>query len=408
MTYYEIKKVFSKRSSKISLVIMLAVVVFMLYTIVSDTTYVNENGYEERGLGAVAKVRELKKTWEGDLTEDKIRNVIEENIRISRSPEALSGDVQQLKKADSQKQGFYDLLALMIYDYGGFNFYDYNVTDSLTPDMAADFYPNRVKTLKDWLDSDAKDQFSVKEKKYLITQYEALDTPLYYDYQEGWKNLLQYAPSINMIVTLVLSFLCAGIFSKEFQQKSSAILYSSYHGRNRAILAKVKAGLIIITVIYWVFMLLYTGLVLGIIGADGANCPIQSHRIGWKSIYNITNWQEYLLVVLGGYLGCLFMLLLTMLVSAGTNSTVIAVVVPFVLIFLPLFLSGTSIPMLNKILGILPDQLLQMNIVVKSFNLYEIGGRIFCAAPLLVIAYLVAVLLIIPVIYVTYRKKQVY
>lgn len=408
MTYYEIKKVFSKRSSKISLVIMLAVVVFNLYVIVSDITYVNENGHEERGLGVVAKVRELKKTWAGDLTEDKIRSVIEENIRIFRSPEALSGDVQQLKKADSQKQGFYDLLALMIYDYGGFNFYDYNVTDSLTPDMAADFYPNRIKTLKDWLDSEAKDQFSVKEKNYLIAQYEAMDTPLYYDYQEGWKSLFQYAPSINMIVTLVLSFLCAGIFSTEFQLKSSAILYSSYHGRNRAILAKVKAGLIIITVIYWVFMLLYTGLVLGILGADGANCPIQSYMTGWKSIYNIKNWQEYLLVVLGGYLGCLFMLLLTMLVSAGTNSTVIAVIVPFVLIFLPAFLSGTSIPMLNKILGILPDQLLQMNIVVKYFNLYEIGGRIFCAAPLLVIVYLLAAVLIIPAIYVTYRKKQVY
>ena len=122
MTYYEIKKVFSKRSSKISLVIMLAVVVFNLYVIVSDITYVNENGHEERGLGVVAKVRELKKTWAGDLTEDKIRSVIEENIRIFRSPEALSGDVQQLKKADSQKQGFYDLLELMLYDYGGFNF----------------------------------------------------------------------------------------------------------------------------------------------------------------------------------------------------------------------------------------------------------------------------------------------
>lgn len=247
-----------------------------------------------------------------------------------------------------------------------------------------------------------------QEKEYLITQYEALKTPLYYDYQAGWKSLLQYAPSVNMIVTLILSFLCSGIFSSEFQQKSSAVFYSSFHGRNKAIKAKIKAGLIIITAVYWGIILIYTRLVLGMLGTDGANCPIQSYSTGWKSIYNITNWQEYLMVILGGYLGCLFMLLLTMLVSAKTNSAVVAVIISFVLIFLPSFLSGTSIPALNKVLGFLPDQLLQMNQVVKYFNLYEIAGRVFPAVPILLVVYAVLALMIIPFVYLTYRKKQVY
>ena len=106
-----------------------------------------------------------------------------------------------------------------------------------------------------------------------------------------------------MILTLVLGFLCAGIFSGEFQLKANAVFYSSYYGRNKAVWAKVKAGAIIITAIYWAVMLLYTMLVLGILGVDGANCPIQSSMSGWKSIYNITNAQEYILIVLGGYLG---------------------------------------------------------------------------------------------------------
>ena len=103
-----------------------------------------------------------------------------------------------------------------------------------------------------------------------------MKTPLYYDYQAGWKNLFQYSPSIIMILTLVLGFLCAGIFSGEFQLKANAVFYSSYYGRNKAVWAKVKAGAIIITAIYWAVMLLYTMLVLGILGVDGANCPIQS------------------------------------------------------------------------------------------------------------------------------------
>ena len=135
---------------------------------------------------------------------------------------------------------------------------------------------------------------------------------------------------------------------------------------------------------------------------------IQSSMSGWKSIYNITNAQEYILIVLGGYLGCLFMQSLTMLVSAKTNSSVIAVIVPFILIFLPSFLSGTSLPLLNKILGLLPDQMLQMNQVVKFFNLYEIGGKVFCAVPILIISYSILLLLIVPVIYFIYRRKEVY
>lgn len=228
-----------------------------------------------------------------------------------------------------------------------------------------------------------------------------MKTPLYYDYQAGWKNLFQYSPSIIMILTLVLGFLCAGIFSGEFQLKANAVFYSSYYGRNKAVWAKVKAGAIIITAIYWAVMLLYTMLVLGIV-------PYSLVWVGGRVFIISRMLREYILIVLGGYLGCLFMQSLTMLVSAKTNSSVIAVIVPFILIFLPSFLSGTSLPLLNKILGLLPDQMLQMNQVVKFFNLYEIGGKVFCAVPILIISYSILLLLIVPVIYFIYRRKEVY
>ena len=119
----------------------------------------------------------------------------------------------------------------------------------------------------------------------------------------------------------------------------------------------------------------------------------------------IIMWERLLIIcmwLLEIYVG------ITMLVSAKTNSSVIAVILPFILIFLPSFLSGTSLPLLNKILGLLPDQMLQMNQVVKFFNLYEIGGKVFCAVPILIISYSILLLLIVPVIYFIYRRKEVY
>ena len=408
MTYYEVKKVFSRKGSKVALLFMLAVLALMLYFIIGENTYINGQGDEEIGLSAIARVRELKKEWAGDLTEERIRQVIEENVRISQTPEALSSDFQQNDMAYSKKQGFMDIRDLLVYSYGGFNDYDYYLPDSLSPDQAADFYTNRVKGLEEWLNTEAKDQFSEKEKSYLIAKYEELETPLYYDYQAGWKSLFQYSPAAITIVTLVISFLCAGIFYGEFQQKSSPVFFASLYGRNRAVAAKVKGGLAVASLVYWGTVLLYTGLVLGILGADGAGCLIQSTQAGWKSIFQITNWQEYLLIVLGGYLGCLFTLLLTMLVSAKTNSSVVAVVVPFFLIFLPSFLASSSAAWLQRVLGLLPDQLLQINSVVRNFTLYEIGGRICSAMPLLMILYSFLSLVLVPVVYLTYRRKQVY
>ena len=127
---------------------------------------------------------------------------------------------------------------------------------------------------------------------------------------------------------------------------------------------------------------------------------------GWKSFYNITIWQEYLLILFGGYLGALFILLLVMLVSAKARSAVLAVTIPFFLLFLPNFLTMVPVSLIGRICGLLPDQLLQMNMAVCYYNLYQIGGKVIGAVPILLVAYLALTVLLGPVIYQVYRKAE--
>ncbi len=408
MVYYELKKIFSRTGSRIALLALVLVLGIVAWSVISETEFINEEGRTETGLDAIRRLRDAKKEWAGELTEEKIRQVIAENVRISHLPDFNSVDPERQNRIIAQLQGIQDIRFLLVYDYSGFNIYDYTVMTNLSPEAASDFYPNRVNNLREWLDTEGKAQFSEKEKEWLISRYEALETPIYYDYQEGWQKLFQYAPTVTMLTTLILGFLCAGIFSGEFQLKASAVFYSSCHGRGKAVAAKVKAGLCTVTVIYWGMMLLYTGIVLGLLGTDGANCQIQSYRRNWESIYNITNLQEYLLIIGGGYLGCLFMLLLTMVVSAKTKSAVLAVIVPFALIFLPGFLSGNGNEALRRILGLLPDQLLQLNLAVRSLNIYEVCGKVIPAVPALGVVYFALSAALAPLLYHIYRKKQVY
>ncbi len=407
MVRYEIKKVFSKKGGKtaiLALLLLLAVTCFFA----TDVVYVNEKGIEETGYAAVSKLRHEINEWEGYLDEDKLRQAIEENIRIEQTPEAQSKDWHMNNIAYSWKQGFSRIRDLLNYSFAsGFREYDYYRADSLKPEDAPRFYENRIRLLKEWLEKDeTKYMFSEAEKAYLIKQYEELETPFYYDYMEGFVNLLEYSPTIIMITVLIIGYVVAGIFANEFIYKADPVFFSSYYGRNKAVAAKIKAGFNIYTIIYWIILLLYSTIVLMYLGTDGWNSPIQADMSGWKCFYNIKMWQAYLLTVSGGYVGGLFMCFLAMYVSARTRSSVLAVMAPFVLIFIPSFISNIDSPVINKILGLLPDRLLQVNEQLKYFDLYQLGGHVTGAVPILFIVYGTAALLLVPAMYIAYRKKQ--
>ena len=404
MVKFEIKKVFLRRGNQMA-VALLAVLLCVVCFFAGNISYVNESGETETGFQAVKKLREEQKEWAGLLDEVKIRKVIEENNKISQTPEAQSEDFQENDKAFHKKQGFQEIRNLLNYAYAeGFRDYNYFRADSLKPEDASEFYENRIVLLKEWLSGEGKALFSETEKEYLIKKYESLQTPFFYDYVEGWKQLFLYFPTILMILMLVLGYLISGIFAREFQWKADSILFSSMYGKNKAVSAKVKACFYIVTGIYWCTVLLYTGAVLFYLGADGAFCPIQANSSGWKSFYEMTNMEKYVLCVVGGYLGCLFISFLTMLVSGKTKSLAAAVVLPFVLVFMPSFLSNINHPAVAEILGLLPDRLLQLAQGTANFTLYEIGGKVLDGIFLLFLVYSVFCALLLPVLKRMYRK----
>lgn len=322
------------------------------------------------------------------------------------SDEYLSKDYKENNKAYAKKQGFSDIRSMLNMAFTPFNEYDYYRADSLSVGKAGMLYERRIQNLTDWLEGDeVNDNYSEAKKNFLISQYQELETPFYYEYADGWKALLEYAPSIIMLTVLVLGFLVSGIFSNEFQLKADSIFFSAKLGRDKAVASKIGAGFFIVTVIYWVTMLLYSAIVLITLGTDGAGCAIQTGMRGWKSFYNITFLQEYILTVIGGYLGSLFVLTVSMLVSAKFRSTVLAVTVPFMLLFIPSFLSGIS--GLSNILAILPDQLLQISDVISLFNLYEIGGKVIGAIPIIMVLYSALYCVLLPVLYRVYRKTEI-
>lgn len=409
MIGFEIKKIFGSLGSKIAILILASAVILNCWTATNarGTSWINEQGKEETGPAAVAKLRKAKKEWAGYLDTEHLTAALLENQRINATPEGQSNQVALNDIAYGWKQGISDIREV-ITNFLSVDFltYDYYRADSVHADQIPSLYSNRVTLLKDYMNGDnsAANSYSETEKQWIIRQYERLETPMYYTFYEGWKQLCENSIMVTMMCSIILGYLVAGIFANEFKWKADSIYYSSVLGRTTNTKAKIFAGFLLVTVVYWVCMLVYSLYTLCYLGFDGWNCPIQLDR--WKCFYNVTFLEKYLLVLLGGYLGNLFSAFLVMWVSAKTKTAIVSVTLPFLSIFLPNLLQNYEGSFIGKILGLLPNRLLDISYAMNYFDVYSVGNFVIGAIPVLFVLYTVITAVFVPVIYREFGKKE--
>ncbi len=406
MIYYELKKIFSSWGSRVALVILAAMVALNCWTATNavGTGWVNEAGKEETGIAAVRKLREARKEWAGMLDTEKLTAALKENQRINATPEAQSGNYEIQDIAYGWKQGIMDIRQVINHFLAvDFSTYDYYRADSVRVSDLPRLYDNRVALLEEYLA--AGSDYTEAEKQWLVERYEALDTPMYYDWFTGWNLASDNSMLLTMVCSWILGYLVAGIFSNEFKWKADAIYFSSLRGRKESTKAKIAAGFLLVTVVYWVVMGIYSLYTLVYLGVDGWNCPVQLDR--WKCFYNITFLEKYLLVLLAGYLGNLFSAFFVMWVAARTRTAVVAVTLPFLSVFLPNFLENYDTGLISRILGLLPCRLLDLNYAINNLDVYSIGKLVVGALPLLFLIYGALTIFLVPVMYREFRRKEI-
>ena len=88
MLLFEVKKVLSKPLNKAALLILAAVLIIGSFLTIRDVQYIDADGNSSTGISAARHLQEEKNQWEGYLTEDVLKRVIQENTAVSTSPEA--------------------------------------------------------------------------------------------------------------------------------------------------------------------------------------------------------------------------------------------------------------------------------------------------------------------------------
>lgn len=416
---YEIKKIFCKKSSIISLILLGVCLATMMFFCISEVEYVYADGNGIKGIKAIGLLKEEKMKWNGYLTEDTIRNVLKENQAINSDSKYAGIDEENLiSESDiklsnmkyARKQEFADIRDLINYSYEEIHSYDYRFIDKLRPDDADKFYSNRVNQLITYLSSEeVSQQLTKNEKEYLIDSAKTLTTPLKYSYADGWNKALDKSITVIFALVLVICILIAPIFSVEYQTGSDSILLSTEHGKKKGIVYKLIAGLLSTSLVYWITSFMFYGLIFMIFGFEGSDCPRQASFFGWKSFYHITNGQALCMVLLLGYLGCLFMCSFAMFLSSKVKTSFATIIFLILIIMVPSTIGKQILTgsLWDKILSLFPHEMILGDNLINTYTFYDILGKVITPYQILPVLYGMLTIILLPFAYRAFKKHQI-
>lgn len=408
MTLYELKKILVSTGGKISVLIFAIVVAVSCLVSRSGVEWLDETGEWHTGPAAVREFRAAAQPWEGALDGEKLGKAIEEIRRVTAMPDYGDPNAVWYSPSHLALQNIRPIWRMMVFAYGsGYQRVDETVLEELTPADAAAFYPNRVRLLREWL-ADPENLYAAKltaaQKDFLVQEYEALETPMNYSYAGGWEQLLSGSATLLLCGSLVLGFLVAGIFSNEYRWGVDSVLFSAELGRSKAIRAKIGAAFLLVTALYWLGIGIYTLYTLGVLGFDGASCPIQLFY--WKSFYRFTYAESYALTVIGGYAGNLFVAFVAMLLSVETRSSAVAVAVPFLAMTLSSVVRLSPQPWLSNLAQFLPDSTMRLGQNLMFIETVDLGVTVMGVAVLMPIVYGILAMLLAPALHLEYRRRS--
>lgn len=135
MLLFEIKKVFSKPLNKAALLILAAVLIIGSFLTIRDVKYIDADGNSSIGISAAHHLQKEKNKYEGYLTEDVLKKVIEANAEVNASAETQSDDIQANNKIAAKEQGFADIREMINLAFSELDNYDYYRIDSVSEDQ---------------------------------------------------------------------------------------------------------------------------------------------------------------------------------------------------------------------------------------------------------------------------------
>ncbi|MGI6721490.1 MAG: ABC transporter [Anaerovoracaceae bacterium] len=322
MLRYELILLQSRRINRLLLLVLLVLAIVFSMFAVWSIHYVDENGVQHAGLSSPGKLIEVKSRWSGKVTPQVAADV----MRGYEKNQSVYGADLPDKVYAGTEQAYADIKDMIVSALCYDRDFDEAVLDGIDADRARDIYKIRAENIA----REVKEYGTTPAKRaFLERQSAKVRTPFSYAPFDSWDTMGLYATTYAILLIIVISFFAAGIFSDDFRLQADAVFFTTKWGRTRGTRARIAAGLVMATAVYWVFMMILSLLSFAVMGVSGGAVPVQMEYS--YCIYALTFMQRYLVIILAGYIGSLLAAMAAMLVSAKTHSALLAICIPFVL-----------------------------------------------------------------------------
>ena len=415
MVWYEIKKILLRPSCQIALLLLLALSSYICYQEVygdEGVEWLTESGEWLKGPAAAREMRSAQEEWSGPLDQAMMEKALEVLKRYEEEEKDHPEDIDYRFQRIQPLMDIRDMLNLAGKDYYEWEADDFFIAETLTPETLPNVREQRIKQLENYLydeSSLAYSRFSQNEKEYLLSCYEKMDETIQMGYAQGWSHAFDAGYYVIFYGSIIMAFLVSGLFANESRRKTDAVYFSTEHGRKKGSAAKLTAGFLLTTAVYWALMLTLNGLILSMLGFEGGDLSILAEPMdNWRCIFNLTFRQRSLLALLDGYIIWMLFSGVAMLVSASTRLESLAATVPALLILIPNALNSYGITQGSSFwMNFFPDKMVRAYVGNSPYVLVEIFGKVMPMLYVQRFLYTVLIVVLTLVCWQIYRRKQV-
>ncbi|MCQ2502703.1 MAG: ABC transporter permease [Saccharofermentans sp.] len=381
----ELRKILSKKSVWIALLLSLALVLLVGFTNFSADgkgVYVKQ---QEKTLGAIS----------GQKMDDEFFEMFHSTVQkeLDEHPDQYNS-LLEYDRGEAYKRAAESAGMKALYDV----IYNTVRSKDAVIDVTADEFYEKMR--KD-IESDGLELGCTQEEvDEWLQWFDKVEKPIEYSYALSYQNVLDVLFIIGWALILNIAIALSGVFADEKTHRTDAMILSAKNGRTPICLVKIAASITAALLQTLVLLGSCIGIEFLFYGADGWNAPIQI--IIPSSPWNITIGEMILIYAGLAILSSIFFAITNMVLSHLTKSAVATMAIHAGIIFAGLFNVPSKLGLIAKLWQLRPS----MALYYGTFcNTYRYG--VFNNVELTTILYLGLSIILVLFLVLSYKKSQV-
>lgn len=392
---YEYKKIFQRKISWIALGAVLVIVLFSGAAMTFGQIY-REGEYVGSNREALQEEKKAVKELAGMPIDDELLKEAEEAYRN------MEGGTYTKEGWENYKTNAYpyDFIQNMSSEL---KWGEYGETEETI--TGEEFYRLREEYMRQMYDLE---KLSKGEIEKHTSEMKELDTPLTYDWTEGYHRFNQLVFINGMFLAFAIAICIAPLFAGEYTSRVDSLILTSKNGKNKAISAKLLTGFsfaFLAALVMNLVLLLEIGIIYGL---GSWNLPIQTIVDGFFLSIPINLLTMTVIVVLYQMLSACMLGAIVIFCSQKMKSPFGVIIVASLLIFLPLFAVGVpqTYRMIYLLIRFLPNGVMEGAWIFDDL-LFHIGNGYFYIWQVVPVVWIVLSVILGVLVYRGFQKRQI-